>query len=177
MFTASLPVTTIDMPFIFTTAFLGYSYIDHGKVEARAGPEHLKLKPMSKIVAEKEVVQVDYDIYDVKEDKEELQGMLEELSLLLTVPKKSVKLVDKTLNGCNRERSILPGDLYCSGHELVSLKAVDNIGSEVSDPYIRVPTPDVNSGHFSNSDGAKIDYAKYAEEEIKNQMVRKEACM
>jgi len=94
--TASLPVTTVDMPFMFTIAPLEYSNIDHGKVGARAEPEHLKLKPISKIVAEKEVGQVDYDMDDGKEDKEELQGMLEELSLLLTVPKKSVKLVDKT---------------------------------------------------------------------------------
>ena len=112
-------MTTADMLSVLTTAPLEYSYFDHGKLGAWAGPKHWKFKPMSKVVQEgekqkgrkrKEVVQLDYDMYDRgDEDNEELQEVLEKLSLLLTVPKKSVKLVDKTMKGWNRERSTLPG--------------------------------------------------------------------
>ena len=112
-------MTTADMLSVLTTAPLEYSYFDHGKLGAWAGPKHWKFKPMSKVVQEgekqkgrkrKEVVQLDYDMYDRNdEDNEELQEVLEKLSLLLTVPKKSVKLVDKTMKGWNRERSTLPG--------------------------------------------------------------------
>merc|ERR1712240_1004907 len=92
--------------------------------------------PMSKVVPEgekqkgrkrKEVLQLDYDMLDGEQDNEELQEMLEKLSVLLTVPKKSVKLVDKTMKGWNRERSTLPEDLHYSGHELVRLKTVDKM--------------------------------------------------
>jgi hypothetical protein len=81
-------MTTADMLSVLTTAPLEYSYFDHGKLGAWAGPKHWKhwkFKPMSKVVAEgekakgrnmKEVVQVDYDLYDGKEDKDELQELL-----------------------------------------------------------------------------------------------------
>merc|ERR1719427_2575532 len=135
-FTASMPMTTADMLTILTTAPLEYSYFDHGKLGAWAGPKHWKFKPMSKGVVEGEkikgrkkkvVEQLDYDMYDGKEDKDELHDALEKLGLLLTVPKKSVKLVDKTMKGWNRERSTLPEDLHYSGHELVRLKTVDKM--------------------------------------------------
>ena len=49
------------------------------------------------------------------------EGDLGKISALLKTPKKSVKLIDKTMKGWNRERSTLPEDLHYSGHELVSL--------------------------------------------------------
>ena len=49
------------------------------------------------------------------------EGDLAKISALLKSPKKSVKLIDKTMKGWNRERSTLPEDLHYSGHELVSL--------------------------------------------------------
>merc|ERR1719189_1656307 len=86
-FTASLPMTTADMLSVLTTAPLEYSYFDHGKLGAWAGPKHWKFKPMSKVVQEgekqkgrkrKEVVQLDYDMYDRNaEDNEELQEVPE----------------------------------------------------------------------------------------------------
>merc|ERR1719318_1536904 len=53
-FTASLPMTTADMLSVLTTAPLEYSYFDHGKLGAWAGPKHWKFKPMSKVVREGE---------------------------------------------------------------------------------------------------------------------------
>jgi len=163
-FTASLPMTTADMLTILTTAPLEYSYFDHGKLGAWAGPKHWKFKPMSKVVAEgekqkgrkkKELVQLDYDMYDGKEDKDELQGMLEKLGLLLTVPKKSVKLVDKTMKGWNRERSTLPEDLHYSGHELVRLKTVDKM---VVQAVKRVPDAEVDDvADYDYDNPADID--------------------
>merc|ERR1719318_2209479 len=149
-FTANLQMSTADMLSILTTAPLEYSYFDHGKLGAWAGPKHWKFKPMSKVVTEgekgkgrkkKEVVQLDYDLYDGKEDKEELQELLDKLGLLMTVPKKSVKLVDKTMKGWNRERSTLPEDLHYSGHELVRLKTVDKM---VVQAVKRVPETEVH---------------------------------
>ena len=127
-------MTTADMLSVLTTAPLEYSYFDHGKLGAWAGSNRRKFKPMSKVVAEREkgkrrkkVVQLDYDLYDGKEDEDERQELLDKLGLLMTVPKKSVKLVDKTMKGWNREMSTLPKDLHYSGHELVRLKTVDKM--------------------------------------------------
>ena len=49
------------------------------------------------------------------------EGDLGKITAMLESPKKSVKLIDKTMKGWNRERSTLPEDLHYSGHELVSL--------------------------------------------------------
>ena len=57
----------------------------------------------------KEVVQLDYDMYEREEGEEELQGMLERLALLLTVPKQSVKLADKTMESWKREMKTKSG--------------------------------------------------------------------
>jgi len=135
-FTANMPMTTADMLAALTIAPLEYSYFDHGKLGAWAGPKHWKFKPLSKAVMEgdkakgrkkKIIEQMDYNMYEGKDSKEELLEVLEKLSMLLTVPKKSVKLVDKTMKGWNRERSTLPEDLHYSGHELVRLKTVDKM--------------------------------------------------
>ena len=45
----------------------------------------------------------------------------------MQLPKKSVKLVEKTMKGWNREKNTLPEDLHYSGHELVRLKTVDRM--------------------------------------------------
>jgi len=160
-FTAALPMTTADMLSVLTTAPLEYSYFDHGKLGAWAGPKHWKFKPMSKVVQEgekqkgrkrKEVVQLDYDMYDRNaEDNEELQEVLEKLSLLLTVPKKSVKLVDKTMKGWNRERSTLPEDLHYSGHELVRLKTVDKMVVQAVKKVPEAEVDDVEDYDYDNA--------------------------
>merc|ERR1719187_508313 len=160
-FTANLQMSTADMLSILTTAPLEYSYFDHGKLGAWAGPKHWKFKPMSKVVQEgekqkgrkrKEVVQLDYDMYDRNdEDNEELQEVLEKLSLLLTVPKKSVKLVDKTMKGWNRERSTLPEDLHYSGHELVRLKTVDKMVVQAVKKVPEAEVDDVEDYDYDNA--------------------------
>merc|ERR1719153_1493139 len=116
---------------------------------------------MSKVVQEgekqkgrkrKEVVQLDYDMYDRNdEDNEELQEVLEKLSLLLTVPKKSVKLVDKTMKGWNRERSTLPEDLHYSGHELVRLKTVDKMVVQAVKKVPEAEVDDVEDYDYDNA--------------------------
>jgi len=159
-FTASLPMTTADMLSVLTTAPLEYSYFDHGKLGAWAGPKHWKFKPLSKVVPEgeklkgrkrKEVVQLNYDMYDGKEETEDLQEILEKLSLLLAVPKKSVKLVDKTMKGWNRERSTLPEDLHYSGHELVRLKTVDKMVVQAVKKVPDAEVDDVDDYDYDNA--------------------------
>merc|ERR1719322_1262448 len=86
-FTASLPMTTADMLSVLTTAPLEYSYFDHGKLGAWAGPKHWKFKPISKPVTEgekvkgkkkKEIQQVDYDSYDCSNsDSDEYKELMD----------------------------------------------------------------------------------------------------
>ena len=110
-FTRSFPMATTDMLSVLATAPLEHSYFDNGKLGAWAGPIHCTLNPMRKDVVDweeqklrknEEGVQLNYDMYEEKEDKEELQVML-------TVSTKSMKLMDQTMKGWNRERSTLPG--------------------------------------------------------------------
>ena len=46
--TANLPMSTTDMLSALTTAPHEYSYFDHGKLGAWAGPKHWKFKPMAR---------------------------------------------------------------------------------------------------------------------------------
>merc|ERR1719319_2036766 len=46
---------------------------------------------------------------------------------MLNAPKKSIKLIEKTMKGWSWERSTLPEDLHYSGHELVRLKVVNGM--------------------------------------------------
>ena len=124
-----LPSTTADMLSVLTTAPLEYSYFDHGKIGAWAGPKHWKFKPLARLNAAEEegrkgrkkkaAVVLNYDEFD-----ERLLDVMERVDKFLNLPKKSVKLVDRTMKGWSRERSTLPEDLHYSGHELVRLKTV-----------------------------------------------------
>ncbi|XP_023323672.1 condensin complex subunit 2 isoform X2 [Eurytemora carolleeae] len=131
-FTATLPMTTADMLSALTTAPLEYSYFDQGKLGAWAGPKHWKFKPMSRLNPDgektkgrkkKEIQKLDFDAYDVDEEKEKMDTV----EFLLSKPKKAIMLVDKTMKGWNREKTTLPEDLHYSGHELVRLKGCDQI--------------------------------------------------
>merc|ERR1719350_70393 len=51
-FTANLQMSTADMLSILTTAPLEYSYFDHGKLGAWAGPKHWKFKALAKPATE-----------------------------------------------------------------------------------------------------------------------------
>ena len=134
--TASLPMTTADMLSALTTAPLEYSYFDTGKLGAWAGPKHWKFKPISKTVTEtdktkgrkkKETSQLVFSSYNGNIEDQETEEMMSKLVNFLSVPKKSVKLVEKTMKGWNREKNTLPEDLHYSGHELVRLKTVDRM--------------------------------------------------
>merc|ERR1712042_317611 len=87
---------------------------------------------------------------DGNQDNEELQEMLEKLSVLLTVPKKSVKLVDKTMKGWNRDKSTLPEDLHYSGHELVRLKTVDKMVVQAVKKVPEAEVDDVEDYDYDN---------------------------
>ena len=134
--TARLPMTTADMLSALTTAPLEYSYFDTGKLGAWAGPKHWKFKPISKAVTEtdktkgrkkKEISQLVFTNYNGPIDDEETEETMSKVGNLLSLPKKSVKLVEKTMKGWNREKNTLPEDLHYSGHELVRLKTVDRM--------------------------------------------------
>ena len=133
--TASLPMTTADMLSALTTAPLEYSYFDTGKLGAWAGPKHWKFKPISKTVEadktkgrkKKEISQLVYANYNGQIEDEVTEETLGKVGNLLQLPKKSVKLVEKTMKGWNREKNTLPEDLHYSGHELVRLKTVDRM--------------------------------------------------
>merc|ERR1719187_1677347 len=162
--TATLPMTTADMLSALTTAPLEYSYFDHGKIGAWAGPKHWKFKPLSRIATgelekgkgrKKKVVEcLDYDEFD-----ERLEDVLQRVEKLLELPKKSVKLVDKTMKGWNRERSTLPEDLHYSGHELVRLKTVDRMvvakGKNLVSGTIQLDevVPDYDYDNAADNDG------------------------
>ena len=166
-FTASLPMTTADMLSVLTTAPLEYSYFDHGKLGAWAGPKHWKFKPISKPVTEegektkgkkkKELHQINYDLYDCNtSDNEEYKELCNKLKVLLTVPKKSVKLVEKTMKGWNRDKNTLPEDLHYSGHELVRLKTVDKMiiqNKANTDLESRVEVEDYNYENAADQEG------------------------
>ena len=133
--TASLPMTTEDMLSVLTTAPLEYSYFDTGKLGAWAGPKHWKFKPISKAVEsdkskgrkKKEISQLVFADFNGQIEDEVTEKTLGKVGDLLKVPKKNVKLVEKTMKGWNREKNTLPEDLHYSGHELVRLKTVDRM--------------------------------------------------
>jgi len=128
-FTATLQMSSTDMLSILTSAPLEYSYFDTGKLGAWAGPKHWKFKSLMNAKLsdqvnkggrkKKEISKIDYDEFE-----EMVVSMMNKVTDLLKLPKKSVKLVEKTMKGWNRERSTLPEDLHYSGHELVRLKHV-----------------------------------------------------
>ena len=159
-------MTTADMLSVLTTAPLEYSYFDHGKLGAWAGPKHWKFKPMSKQQTaegdkkskkKKENQQVDYESYESNTaDNDELKDLMDKLKVLLTTPKKSVKLVEKTMKGWNREKNTLPEDLHYSGHELVRLKTVDKMviqNKANTDQQTRVEVEDYNYDNAADQEG------------------------
>lgn len=145
--TATLAMTPSDMLSVLTTAPLEYSYFDHGKMGAWAGPKHWKFRPLAAMAVgdvgqgtkgkkKKVIEQIKFEDYDEFDE-----DTIKKVKLLLTLPKKSVKLVDKTMKGWSRERSTLPEDHHYSGHELVRLKTVDTM---VVAPTKKDPAPEVD---------------------------------
>ena len=161
-------MTTADMLSVLTTAPLEYSYFDHGKLGAWAGPKHWKFKPMSKNAAgegekskgkkkTKELSQINYDSYEGNfSDNEETKELIDKVKSFMTTPKKSVKLVEKTMKGWNREKNTLPEDLHYSGHELVRLKTVDRMiiqNKTNTDQQTRVDVEDYNYENAADQEG------------------------
>merc|ERR1719370_2212828 len=177
-FTANLQMSTADMLSILTTAPLEYSYFDHGKLGAWAGPKHWKFKALARAKEDLEegvaksgrkkklLEHIGYDEFEKFNE-----GDLGKISALLKSPKKSVKLIDKTMKGWNRERSTLPEDLHYSGHELVRLKHVEKIvvttskASEEAEVEVDADVGDYdydnagdNDGYCPDIDGQEDDY-------------------
>ena len=113
-FTSNL--STADLVSVLTTAPLEYSYFDTGKLGAWAGPKHWKFKPITRSTApdvdktkgrkKKVVEKLDYMFDD---DSEDMKELINKVDSLLKAPKRSVKLIDKTMKSWNRDRSTLPG--------------------------------------------------------------------
>jgi len=144
---------------------------------AWAGPKHWKFKAMSRPKEDdgsgnkggrkkKLIEHIDYDDFEgfVVSDLSKITDMLKS-------PKKSVKLIDKTMKGWNRERSTLPEDLHYSGHELVRLKHVEKIvvttskASEEAEVEVDADVGDYdydnagdNDGYCPDIDGQEDDY-------------------
>merc|ERR1719347_2104279 len=155
--TATLAPTPADLLSVLTSAPLEYSYFDHGKPGAWAGPKHWKLKPLTrpgiknieedgKSGRKKKVIeQLAYEQLD-DESEEDVARYRE----LLGKPKKSVKLVEKTMKGWNREKHTLPEDLHYSGHELVRLKCAHGIVVAQSRVRTQEEVEDVGDYDYDN---------------------------
>ena len=131
-FTDNLQMTSTDMFSILTLAPLEYSYFDHGKLGAWAGPKHWKFKPLSKQKEDggsgntggrkKQIFVIDYNGFEdcVIAEVNKIVGLLQ-------IPKKTVKLTERTMKSWSKEKATLPVDLRYSGHQLVRLKNVEKI--------------------------------------------------
>jgi len=160
-FTANLQVSTIDMLSALTTAPHEYSYFDHGKLGAWAGPKHWKFKPMSRPVInpdktkprkKKEISQLDLTTFEDSVDDE-----TENIERLLSAPSKSIRLAERTMKGWNRDKNILPEDLHYSGRELVSLKTCDQIAVVGHKSAVETQVDDVDDYNYDNP-ADKDDY-------------------
>lgn len=78
-------------------------------------------------------------LYDGKEDKEELQELLDKLEVVDDSSKCEAGGQDD--EGLEQRRSTLPEDLHYSGHELVRLKTADEM---VVQAVKRVPETEVH---------------------------------
>jgi len=178
-FTANLEMTPADMLKVLATAPLEYSYFDHGKLGAWAGPKHWKFKAMPRIRVEDEAndkggkKKKTIECIDLEAFEELVDGNLTKIFDLLKFPKRSVKLVEKTMKSWNRERATLPEDLHYSGHELVRLKLVEKIivtansVAEVAEVHVDEAVQDYdynnagdNDGYCPDIDGHEDDYGE-----------------
>jgi len=179
-FTANLEMTPADMLSVLTTAPLEYSYFDHGKLGAWAGPKHWKFKAMPRNRQEDEGNEnrggrkkKTLESIDYEEFEDYIEGKLAKITDLLKTPTKSVKLVEKTMKSWNRERATLPEDLHYSGHELVRLKLVEKIivtansVAEVAEVHVDEDVEDYdydnagdNDGYCPEIDGQEDDYGE-----------------
>lgn len=104
-----------------------YSYFDSGRLGAWAGPHHWKFKapPVRRTGAAEERAKA-------KKKKESEKLCLDDLfdsekktlataEKALTVPKKAIKLQNKTIESWTDEKNLLPEDLHYSGADFVKL--------------------------------------------------------
>merc|ERR1719474_1374088 len=158
-FTANLQMSTADMLSILTTAPLEYSYFDHGKLGAWAGPKHWKFKPMArptvsvdkKIRKKKEILAINVKQYECNEDEQD------RIESLLSKPKKLIRLAEKTMKGWSREKNILPEDIHYSGRQLVTLKTCDQIAVVGCKSTAETQVDDVDDYNYDNP-ADKDDY-------------------
>lgn len=157
--TANLPMSTTDMLSALTTAPHEYSYFDHGKLGAWAGPKHWKFKPMArptvsvdkKIRKKKEILAINVKQYACNEEEQD------RVESLLSKPKKLIRLAEKTMKGWSREKNILPEDIHYSGRQLVTLKTCDQIAVVGCKSTAETQVDDVDDYNYDNP-ADKDDY-------------------
>jgi len=108
-----------------------YSYFDTGRLGAWAGPKHWKFKAFrrdklasseeerQKRQKNKEKEKVSFAKLDVKGDPVQMA-----VDKAMTVPKKAIKLQNKTIMNWSEEKNVLPEDMRYSGKDLVKLKGM-----------------------------------------------------
>ncbi len=106
-----------------------YSYFDTGRLGAWAGPKHWKFKPFHRAPAaadedkkkrqRKEKEKVNFEEMD---DANKLLSDFVERSL--TVPKRAIKLQNKTMMNWGDEKNVLPEDMHYSGKDFVKLEGL-----------------------------------------------------
>merc|ERR1719322_1037408 len=125
-----------------------YSYFDNGRMGAWAGPKHWKFKPIAKgqlgvpIGANKErkkstkepIGPIDFD-----EMYSESGELWQTVQKTMTVPKKAIKLQNKTMVNWSEDKLVLPTDLHYKGKDFAKLfitpeLLVTHKGTDVAEP-------------------------------------------
>lgn len=111
-----------------------YSYFDTGRLGAWAGPKHWKFKPVSKSLnkvtgapdtekekkKKKDKERVDFDELVQIQDN----TIIDFIQKAMTLPQKSIKLQNKTMQNWGEEKTMLPEDLHYMGKDFVKLESM-----------------------------------------------------
>ena len=110
-----------------------YSYFDNGRMGAWAGPKHWKFKPISKPQPgqpsgglaskneRKKSTKEPVGPYDFEEMYSESGELWQSVEKTMTVPKKAIKLQNKTMVNWSEDKLILPTDLHYKGKDFAKL--------------------------------------------------------
>ena len=103
-----------------------YSYFDTGKLGAWAGPGHWKFKPVARKVPNlgerkktqrKEKEKLDFEALDNKDSL-----LLDFVQKAMSMPKRPIKLQNKTIDSWTEEKNLIPDDIQYSGKDFVHLE-------------------------------------------------------
>ncbi len=105
-----------------------YSYFDTGRIGAWAGPKHWKFKPMHRLPAgdddKKKRQKKDKEKINFEELDDGNKLLQDFVQKAMTVPKKAIKLQNKTMLSWGDEKNALPEDMNYSGKEFVKLESM-----------------------------------------------------